>query len=96
MLRTSWKGLPEPLRALLAEAEELLVDAREGTDRIQRIVERVTQTTGLDAAGESAGLLDLRFAVEKAVALASFGKRRSDTRVTTHGGYLPPSPPRPT
>jgi signal transduction histidine kinase len=79
------KGLPDPIQALLDEAEELLVDAREGTERIQRIVERMTQTAGLDAASQSAGLIDVRFTVEKAVALASFGKRHRDTRVTAQG-----------
>ena len=80
-----WKSLPDPLRALTAEAEELLVDAREGTERIQRIVERMAQTAQLEGASQSAALLDVRFAVEKAVALASFGKRRSDTKINTHG-----------
>jgi C4-dicarboxylate-specific signal transduction histidine kinase len=85
----AWKGSARSPARLDRRGRELLVDAREGTERIQRIVERMAQTAGLDAASQSAGLLDVRFAVEKAVVLASFGKRRSDTRVAAHSA-LPP------
>ena len=79
------KHMSDPLRALLSEAGELLVDAREGTERIQRIVERMTQTAHLDRATQGAEPLDVRFAVEKAVALASFGKRADETRIKVNG-----------
>ena len=79
------KGLPEPLRSVLAEAEELLGDAREGTQRIQRIVERMTQTAHLGRGTQAAEPLDLPSVVEKAIALTSFGKRAAETVITAHG-----------
>jgi signal transduction histidine kinase len=77
--------LPAPLRLLTAEAEELLADAREGTERIQRIVERMTQISNHESAGQSVRAFDVCFAVEKAVELASFGKMHGDTKVIVEG-----------
>jgi signal transduction histidine kinase len=67
--------------ALTAEAEELVADAREGAERIQRIVERMTQSGPSRAPNETEELLDMRYAVEKAVALASLGKGSRDIRL---------------
>jgi signal transduction histidine kinase len=60
--------------ALTAEAEDLIADAREGAERIQRIVERMTDLAPSRESSRTAEVLDVRYAVEKAVALASFGK----------------------
>jgi signal transduction histidine kinase len=60
--------------ALTAEAEDLIADAREGTERIQRIVERMTHLAPSRESSQTPEVLDVRCAVEKAVALASLGK----------------------
>jgi signal transduction histidine kinase len=77
--------LPSPLRLLTSEAEELLADAREGTERIQRIVERITQISNHETAGQVERAFDVRFAIDKAVELASFGKPRRDAKVIVEG-----------
>jgi signal transduction histidine kinase len=72
--------LPAAVRVLTAESQALLADAREGTERIQRIVERMTQAASLDVPDRESARLDVRDAVEKAVARARFGKRESEVR----------------
>jgi signal transduction histidine kinase len=66
---------------LTAEAEELIADAREGTERIQRIVERMTHSTPSHESSQTPEVLDIRFAVEKTVALASLGKSKGNIEV---------------
>ena len=66
---------------LTAEAEELIADAREGTERIQRIVERMTHSAPSHESSQTPEVLDIRFAVEKTVGLASLGKSKGNIEV---------------
>ena len=77
--------LPERLRSRVAESEELIADAREGTERIQRIVERLSQSAAIGDASQMPVRLDVRHVVEKAVSLASFGKNGGEIRVEVAG-----------
>lgn len=69
--------LPAPLRALGAEAPLLLADAREGTERIQRVVERLSRFAQARAPGDAPLPVDVGALVARAVAMASFGKRQA-------------------
>lgn len=66
-------ALPE-LRALAADGDHLIADAREGTERIRRIVEKLVSLAQAEGSYDEPGLLDVRSAVEKAVALGDLGK----------------------
>jgi signal transduction histidine kinase len=69
-------ALPATLQGLGRDAPMLLADAREGTERIQRVVERLAHLAEQGrGAGDTARPIDLGAAVEKAAAMASFGKR---------------------
>jgi signal transduction histidine kinase len=81
--------LPAPLRSLAEEGEELIADAREGTERIQRIVERLSQSAANGDSSQVPSRLDVRYVVEKAVALASLGKHRGEIQLEATN-VLPP------
>jgi len=66
-------ALPE-LRALAVDGDQLIADAREGTERIRRIVEKLVSLAQAEGSYNEPGLLDVRSAVEKAVALGELGK----------------------
>jgi signal transduction histidine kinase len=68
-------GLPASLRSLAREAPKLVDDAREGTERIQRVVETLASFQETRSASEMATRVDLRATVEHAAAMARFGKR---------------------
>jgi signal transduction histidine kinase len=68
--------LPEELRARAAEAPELLADCREGTERIQRIVEKLAPFAERGAASAEAAPHDVLRPVEKAVTMVGLGKAR--------------------
>lgn len=67
-------ALPERLRPLVADGDQLIADAREGTERIQRIVEKLVSLAQAEGSYDEPRLLDIHSAVEKAVALGGFGK----------------------
>ncbi|HYB12770.1 MAG TPA: ATP-binding protein [Myxococcota bacterium] len=67
-------ALLEALRPLLADGEPLIADAREGTERIQRIVERLVGLAQAESSHDEPEELDILSAVEKAVALGGLGK----------------------
>jgi signal transduction histidine kinase len=67
-------ALPEPLRASAGEAHDLIADCREGAQRIQRIVEKLSQFTERGASRDAPHPHHLVFPVEKAVAMFAFGK----------------------
>jgi signal transduction histidine kinase len=66
--------LPADLRGRAAEAPDLLADCREGTERIQRIVEKLALYTDRGSASEMARPHDVAFPVQKAIAMVGFGK----------------------
>ncbi len=67
--------LPERLRARAAEAPQLLADCREGTERIQRIVEKLAPFAERGGAGGEAPH-DVIRPIEKAVSMVGLGKLR--------------------
>jgi len=67
-------ALPEELRARAADAGDLLADCREGTERIQRIVEKLALYTERGAPAETSRPHDVAFPVQKALAMVGFGK----------------------
>ena len=67
-------ALPEDLRARAVDAGDLLADCREGTERIQRIVEKLALYTERGASVETARPHDVAFPVQKALAMVGFGK----------------------
>ncbi len=77
--------LPERLRSLVADGEELVADAREGAERIQRIVERLSQSAARGDPSQLPVRLDIRAVVEKAVTLARLGKNRGEIRIEVAG-----------
>jgi signal transduction histidine kinase len=68
--------LPERLQPLAVDADQLIADAREGAERIQRIVEKLVSSAQAEGSEDESGLLDIRCAVEKAVALGELGERQ--------------------
>jgi two-component system NtrC family sensor kinase len=76
-------GLSPSLRTLGAEAPMLLADAREGTERIQRVVERLSHFSQARAPGDAPQALDVGAVVARSVAMASFGKRETPIVVRT-------------
>jgi signal transduction histidine kinase len=68
-------ALPAPLRALAEEAPQLAADAREGTERIRMVVERLAAFVQARTPDEALGATDLCAAAERAAAMACFGKR---------------------
>ena len=67
-------ALPPELRSRAADAGDLLADCREGTERIQRIVEKLALYTERGASSETARPHDVAFPVQKAMAMVGFGK----------------------
>jgi signal transduction histidine kinase len=67
-------ALPADLRGRAADAEELIADCREGTERIQRIIEKLALYTERGASEEIARPHDVAFPVQKAMAMVGFGK----------------------
>jgi len=80
---------PEALQRLIADGDQLIADAREGTERIQRIVEKFVLLAQAESSADAPRLLDVYSAVEKAVALGSLGKGRKAV-VAAASGSLPP------
>jgi signal transduction histidine kinase len=74
--------LPAQWRSLAQEAPQMLTDAREGTERIQRVVEKLSRFDQARAASGPPAPVAMRAAVERAVAMASFGKRESPIEIT--------------
>jgi signal transduction histidine kinase len=68
-------SLPEPLRASAREAHDLIADCREGAERIQRIVQKLSHFTEGGASRKASHPHDLVLPVEKAVEMFAFGKR---------------------
>ena len=66
--------LPEALQRRAGEAPELIAECREGTERIQRIVEKLGEFSQRGASPEAPRLHDVVLPVEKAVAMVGFGK----------------------
>jgi signal transduction histidine kinase len=66
--------LSKPLQALAADGDQLIADAREGTERIQRTVEKLANLAQADGSYDEPVLLDIHSAVEKAIALGVLGK----------------------
>jgi signal transduction histidine kinase len=66
--------LPSALRPLAADGDQLIADAREGTERIHRIVEKLVSLAQAEGSHHEPGLLDIHSAVEKAVSLGVLGK----------------------
>ena len=73
--------LPEQWRGLAEEAPQMLTDAREGTERIQRVVEQLARFDQARAWTGQPVPVDVRAAVERAAAMASFGKRESPIEI---------------
>jgi signal transduction histidine kinase len=71
------EALPVALRPLAADAPQLVADAREGAERIQRVVEQLALFAQARVLEEPAAAkaTDLRVAAERAAAMACFGKR---------------------
>lgn len=67
-------ALAEDLRLRAGDATELIADCREGTERIQRIVEKLALYTERGAAAESPRPHDVVFPVQKAISMVGFGK----------------------
>jgi two-component system, NtrC family, sensor kinase len=73
---------PDQWRSLAKEAPQMLTDAREGTERIQRVIEKIARFDQARAASGPLAPVAVRAAVERAVAMASFGKRESPIEIT--------------
>jgi signal transduction histidine kinase len=78
-LADQWRGLAE-------EAPQMLTDAREGTERIQRVVEKLSRFDQARASSEKPTPVAVRAAVERAAAMASFGKRESPIELVVDPG----------
>jgi len=76
-------GLPAPLRSLAAEAPQLVADAREGAERIQHVVETLASFDATLVSSGTPARVEVRAAVERAAAMAWFGKRTRPIEV--HG-----------
>jgi signal transduction histidine kinase len=67
-------ALPADLRGRAGDALDLLADCREGTERIQRIVEKLALYTDRGGSQEIPRPHDVAFPVQKAMAMVGFGK----------------------
>jgi signal transduction histidine kinase len=67
-------ALPADLRARAFDAPDLIADCREGTERIQRIVEKLALFTERGVTSDAARPHDVSFPVQKALAMVGFGK----------------------
>jgi signal transduction histidine kinase len=67
-------SLPADLRGRAFDAPDLIADCREGTERIQRIVEKLALFTERGASSDAARPHDVAFPVQKALAMVGFGK----------------------
>jgi signal transduction histidine kinase len=67
-------ALPADLRGRAYDAPDLIADCREGTERIQRIVEKLALFTERGATSDAARPHDVSFPVQKALAMVGFGK----------------------
>jgi signal transduction histidine kinase len=74
--------LPLQWRSLAKEAPQMLTDAREGTERIQRVIEKIARFDQVRASSGPLAPVAVRGAVERAVAMASFGKRETPIEIT--------------
>ena len=73
--------LPGPASELAGEARQLIADARDGTERIQRVVEKLASFDQARASFATDAPVDLRAAAERAAGMAAFGKRTEGIEV---------------
>lgn len=74
-------SLAPSVRTLAADGPQVVADAREGTERIQRVVEKLATFDQARVSSATPVRVELRAAVERAVAMAAFGKRQKPIEV---------------